>query len=160
MTYRLNSQGNRPQIVRCLTPNQQNNRRLSIADDSAYRGFDLKYPQSHQIVRCDYLVSLRSEYGMVRTKADAGVGGTNDNRNILVAVLRLTALNRCATAPEVCYNKSGLSLNPSCRSGEMVDAPVSKTGGGNPMSVRLRPSAPIPSLFSSPSFPFQTLPKR
>jgi hypothetical protein len=29
------------------------------------------------------------------------------------------------------------------RSGGMVDAPVSKTGGGNPVSVRLRPSAPI-----------------
>lgn len=30
----------------------------------------------------------------------------------------------------------------SGRSGGMVDAPVSKTGGGNPVSVRLRPSAP------------------
>ena len=37
-----------------------------------------------------------------------------------------------------------------CRSGGMVDAPVSKTGGGNPVSVRLRPSAP----FFVATFPF------
>ena len=30
-----------------------------------------------------------------------------------------------------------------CRSGGMVDAAVSKTVGGNPVSVRLRPSAPL-----------------
>ena len=31
----------------------------------------------------------------------------------------------------------------SSRSGGMVDAPVSKTGGSNPVSVRVRPSAPL-----------------
>ena len=35
------------------------------------------------------------------------------------------------------------------RSGGMVDAPVSKTGGSNPVSVRVRPSAPLSNRLGS-----------
>ena len=40
------------------------------------------------------------------------------------------------------YNVAEETSITTSRSGGMVDAPVSKTGGGNPVSVRIRPSAP------------------
>ena len=57
-------------------------------------------------------------------------------------------------------NSAGIRCQQLCqpgRSGGMVDAPVSKTGGGNPVSVRIRPSAPLKRF--QPSLPHPPKPQ-